>query len=111
MLKVKARSLRVKLTLWFAITFALILFVSDFITYRGLTGIMLSEMDSNLLSLASMESASYSGGENSGYEELARLSHLFPKSVPQFVQVIDSSRRVVSYSGTPVSSSPLISKD
>ncbi|HYL99986.1 MAG TPA: ATP-binding protein, partial [Blastocatellia bacterium] len=92
-------------------TFALILFVSDFITYRGLAGIMQSEMDSNLLSLASMESAAYSGGENTGYQELAKLSQLFPKSVPQFVQVIDSSRRVVSYSGTQVSSAPLISRN
>lgn len=106
----KARSLRLKLTLWFAVTFALILFVSDLITYRGLANIMESEVDSNLASMASMESTSFLGSQTGTGDAMVRLAQLFPRSFPQYVQVVEASGEVVRNAGITASPVPLIDK-
>ncbi|HKV39487.1 MAG TPA: ATP-binding protein [Blastocatellia bacterium] len=110
-IKLRPRSLRIKLTVWFALTFALIIFLSDAVTYQGLSSELESEVDANLVSMASMEAAGLKSRQpNSGVQipESRAYPQFKPQLVPDFVEVIDHAGKIVSMSGLSAPVGPLL---
>src|SRR5262249_21987792 len=97
------RSLRVSLILWFTLIFALILALSDYVTYRILHGVLVSELDSSLITIATEHRAALR--DNSPIDGAGDLSK---QPTPHFIQIIDSSDNVVAQSGFVEGSAPAV---
>lgn len=106
----KPRSLRLSLILWFTFVFSLILFLSDYVTYKAIQKILLSELDSSLVSTATLEGAAFKEGNALDLETISKPADRYPRFVRQFVQVLDVGGRVTNQSGVPESAGPLINK-
>ena len=102
----RPKSLRVNLILWFTFVFSLVLFVSDYVTYNALRAVMLAELDSGLLSMATLESAAFKEGNTLDLETISRRADQYPR----FMQVLDAEGRVIGQSGLPASSSSVINQ-
>ena len=86
----RPKSLRVNLILWFTFVFSLVLFVSDYVTYNALRAVMLTELDSGLLSMATLESAAFKEDNTLDLETISRRADQYPRFEHQFVQVLDA---------------------
>ncbi|HVG18795.1 MAG TPA: ATP-binding protein [Blastocatellia bacterium] len=106
----KPRSLRLNLILWFTFVFTLILFLSDYVTYNAIQKILLSELDSSLISTAALESASLRDEDATDIKAISNRPNQYARFVRQFVQVLDGEGRVTNQSGVPESTGPLIDK-
>jgi heavy metal sensor kinase len=104
----RPKSLRVNLILWFTFVFSLVLFVSDYVTYNALRAVMLAELDSGLISMATLESAAFKEDNTVDLETISRLADQYPRFIHQFVQVLDAHGRVLGQSGLPATSSSVI---
>jgi heavy metal sensor kinase len=104
----KPRSLRLNLILWFTFVFTLILFLSDYVTYNAIQKILLSELDSSLVSTATLESAAFKEESAPDLEAISRGADQYPRFVSQFVQVLDAGGGVTNQSGVPEGFGPLI---
>lgn len=105
-----SRSLRLNLIIWFTFVFTLILFLSDYVTYNAIQKILLSELDSGLVSTAALESAAL---RDEGASDLGAMSHRadqYPRFARQFVQVLDGDGHVMNQSGVLGSAGPLIDR-
>jgi heavy metal sensor kinase len=105
------RSLRLNLILWFTLIFALVIAVSDYVTYRALRRIMLAELDSDLISMATLESAAANEGAPLDLETINRHTERYPRFNRQFVQIIDASDSMIDQFGVPVTTRPLLTRD
>ena len=106
----RPKSLRVNLILWFTFVFSLVLFVSDYVTYNALRAVMLAELDSGLLSMATLESAAFKEDNSLDLETISRRADQYPRFAHQFVQVLDAEGRVLGQSGLPATSSAVINQ-
>jgi heavy metal sensor kinase len=106
----RPKSLRVNLILWFTFVFSLVLFVSDYVTYNALQAVMLAELDSGLVSMATLESAAFKEGNTLDLETISRQADQYPRFIHQFVQVLDSSGLVLGQSGLPATSNSVINQ-
>jgi heavy metal sensor kinase len=89
------RSLRLNLILWFTSIFALILALSDYVTYRVLRQVLVGGLDTSLISMAAERSAD-SGDSTALDQGLDRHHQQF---TPRFVQVLDNQGQVVGQYG------------
>jgi heavy metal sensor kinase len=89
----RRRSLRLNLILWFSSIFAVILALSDYVTYRVLRGVLVSELDTYLLSIASQHGSTLRDDQSGPESEEER--HFGP----HFVQIVDSSGKVLAQFG------------
>ena len=100
------RSLRLNLILWFTSIFALILALSDYVTYRVMRQVLVAGLDTSLISMAAERSA--------GQEDLNLLDPSLDRHhkefTPRFVQLLDKSGRVVGQYGLAEGSSPAITQ-
>src|ERR1044072_4595958 len=106
----KPKSLRVNLILWFTFVFSLVLFVSDYVTYNALRAVMLTELASCLISMATLESAEFKEDNSLDLETISRRADQYPRFAHQFVQVLDAEGRVLGQSGLPATSSAVINQ-
>src|SRR5262249_1150273 len=97
------RSLRVNLILWFTLIFALILALSDYVTYRVLHGVLVAELDSSLISIAAEHRASVRDAALS----VDSGSDLPRQPTPHFIQLIDSRGHILAQNGLADNSSVL----
>jgi heavy metal sensor kinase len=104
----KRRSLRLNLILWFTSIFALILALSDYVTYSVVRQVLVAQLDANLLAIAAERSAGLN--DDTGLDPSADRHH--KQVTPQFIQVIDSSGKVLrqfgSASGSPALTAPAL---
>ena len=107
----KPRSLRVKLTLWLVLIFTVIVCLSDYVTYQELKKVLRAELDSNLLAMASIESSSYADSNLLDPNAVKKPAESYRHFIPEFIQVVNSSGRVISQSGTDESTGPLLGAD
>ena len=101
----RRRSLRLNLILWFTSIFAMILGLSDYVTYRVLRGVLVAELDSSLVSLASQHSIALREGMTLD-PAAERWESRF---APHFVQLINSSGKILNLYGLEEGSAPAIS--
>ncbi|MGA9770709.1 MAG: ATP-binding protein [Blastocatellia bacterium] len=106
----RPKSLRANLILWFTFVFGLVLFVSDYVTYSALRAVMLAELDSGLVSMATLESAAYKEGNTLDLESISRRADQYPRFIHQFVQVLDAQGAVLGQSGLPAESNSVINQ-
>ena len=106
----RPKSLRVNLILWFTCVFGLVIFISDYVTYKALRGIMLADLDSSLVSTATLEGAEFK--EGSGFDLKARSlqADQFPRFIRQFAQALGPDGQVLDQSGLPSGSAPVINQ-
>src|SRR5262249_15015308 len=97
------RSLRISLILWFTLIFALILALSDYVTYRVLHGVLVSELDSSLVTIAAEHRASLRDNV-----QIDSSGDLPKQPTPHFIQIIDSSGHILSHSGFDDGSTPVV---
>jgi heavy metal sensor kinase len=91
----KRRSLRLNLILWFTSIFALILALSDYVTYRVLRQVLIAELDTNLIAIAAERSAGLS--EGAPLDPSNDRHHI--QVTPRFIQLIDQSGNVIRQFG------------
>jgi heavy metal sensor kinase len=111
----RPRSIRVKLTLWLILIFAAIVSLSDYVIYQELKRVLRSELDSNLLAMASVESATYADASvldpGAHPDAITRPGQTYRHFIPEFVQVVDSTGKVVSRAGMDEATGPLLDDD
>jgi heavy metal sensor kinase len=105
----KPRSLRVKLTLWFSFIFSFIIFLSDYVGYRGLERLIMTELDSSLISTATIASAAFKDSNTIDLNAISR-GQKSPRFVPQFLQIVDASGSVIGEWGAIKLSGPILDK-
>src|SRR5262249_30247859 len=106
----KPRSIRFKLTLWFILVFASIILLSDFFTYRALEKISLEEMDTDLLSMATLESVAFKEDMTLDLDIMNRQTHQYALFIRQFGQVLDASGKVILQFGIRGSDNPILDR-
>jgi len=107
----KPRSLKVKLTVWLILIFTVVVSSADYVAYQELKRVLRAELDSNLMAMASIESATYADSNPLDPEAMSRAARIYRHFIPEFVQVVDSSGRVVSQSGMDPSAGSLLTPD
>jgi heavy metal sensor kinase len=107
----RPRSLRVKLTFWLTLVFAGIVFLSDYVTYQELKRVLRSELDSNLLAMASIESSGFADSSGLDPSAMGRPALSYRRYIPEFVQIVDASGKVMSQSGLDGSNDSLLSPE
>lgn len=88
------RSLRLNLILWFTSIFALILALSDYVTYRVLRQVLVAGLDTSLISMAAERAGP-------GYPSALdpQLDHHHQQFMTRFVQLLDSRGQVIGQYG------------
>ena len=104
----RSRPLRVNLILWFTFIFSLVSIISGYATYHVLEKIVRGELDSRLISTATLESAAFKEGDVLDIETINRRPDQYPRFIRQFAQIIDSSGSISSEFGLAEGTSPLI---
>jgi heavy metal sensor kinase len=88
------RSLRLNLILWFTSIFALILALSDYVTYRVLHKVLIAELDSSLVSIAAEHGVALREGAP------LEVSDVLPDEItPHFIQLISAAGDVIDQNG------------
>lgn len=105
----KPRSLRTNLIFWLTFLFAIIIALSDYITYKAMRRIIFSELDSSLISIASLERAAFE--ENDALDLAAKSYQSDPRnwSLHPFFQIISATGQVME-SNLSRSTGPLITE-
>lgn len=106
----KPRSLRANLILWFTFIFSLIIVISDTITYNALRRIIITEVDSSLVSMATIESTAFREGNTLDIEALSRQVDQYPRFIPQFAQILNARGEVVKQFGLPATTTAIINR-
>ena len=106
----RPKSLRVNLILWFTCVFGLVIFISDYVTYKALRGIMLADLDSSLVSTATLEGAAFKEGDSFDPKARSRQADQFPRFIRQFAQAVGPDGQVLDQSGLPSGSGPVINQ-
>ncbi|HXG91262.1 MAG TPA: ATP-binding protein [Blastocatellia bacterium] len=106
----KPRSLRTNLILWFTLIFTLVLLLSDYATYTVLQDILVSQWDSNLISMATLEGAAFKEGNALDLETINNQPQPPARFINQFIQVIDEAGAVVKEHGLAADTGPLIDR-
>jgi len=100
------RSLRLNLVLWFTSIFALILALSDYVTYQVLRQVLVAGLDASLVSIAAERSTDL--GEVAALDPTLDRHH--KQFTPRFVQLLDDAGHVVGQYGLADGSGPAISQ-
>lgn len=100
------RSLRLNLILWFTSIFALILALSDYVTYRVMRQVLVAGLDTSLISMAAERSAE--PGDLMSLDPGLDRHH--KEFTPRFVQLLDNSGRVLGQYGLVDGSSAVINQ-
>ena len=100
------RSLRLNLVLWFTSIFALILALSDYVTYQVLRQVLVAGLDTSLVSIAAESSTDL--GDVAVLDPTLDRHH--KQFTPRFVQLLDDAGHVVGQYGLADGSAPAISQ-
>jgi heavy metal sensor kinase len=100
------RSLRLNLILWFTAIFAVILALSDYVTYRVLRDVLVAELDTSLTSIASEQRARLVAG--SPIDPAADYAE--KRFAPHFIQLLDATGTIVDQYGLGEETRAAISK-
>lgn len=100
------RSLRLNLVLWFTSIFALILALSDYVTYRVLRQVLVAGLDTSLISMAAERSAD--PGDAATLDPGLDRHHT--QFTPRFVQLLDDRGHVLGQYGLADGSGAAISQ-
>ena len=99
------RSLRLSLILWFTSIFALILALSDYVTYRVLRQVLVAGLDTSLVSMAAERSL-----DTDVITLEPRLGSYHTQFTPRFVQLVDERGQVLGQYGLAGASGAAISQ-
>src|SRR4051812_22057392 len=106
----RPKSLRINLILWFTFVFSLVIFISDYVTYKELREIMLAELNSSLVSMARLDGEAFKESNRLDPKATSNQANQYPRFMRQFAQILDRDGRVLDQTGLPQSSGPVINQ-